>query len=134
MITEKRRHFNTHVTSYIAVRIPKSIFIMKTGQDKLFTARKRSLGQGNIFAPVCHSVITVGEGGLPQCIAGICCPPPREQTPHPGSRHSLEQTPPWSRHPPMQCMLGDTVNKRAVRILLKCNLFRHSFHIKILEV
>ena len=29
----------------------------------IFTARKRSLGQGNIFAPVCHSVHRVGEGG-----------------------------------------------------------------------
>ena len=29
---------------------------------KLFTARKRSLGQGNMFTPVCHSV-RGGEGG-----------------------------------------------------------------------
>ena len=26
------------------------------GKSKIFTARKRSLGQGNDFAPVCHSV------------------------------------------------------------------------------
>ena len=33
----------------------------------VITARKRSLGQGNIFAPVCHSV----HGGvIPACIAG----------------------------------------------------------------
>ena len=30
---------------------------------RLFTARKRSLGQGNVFAPVCHSI----HGG------GMCC-------------------------------------------------------------
>ena len=30
--------------------------------------------------------------------------------------------PPGSRHPPVQSMLGDTVNTRAVRILLECNL------------
>ena len=24
--------------------------------SKIFTARKRSLGQGNVFTPVCHSV------------------------------------------------------------------------------
>ena len=26
------------------------------GKSKIFTARKRSLGQGNVFTPVCHSV------------------------------------------------------------------------------
>ena len=34
----------------------------------VITARKRSLGQGNIFAPVCHSVH--GGGVIPACIAG----------------------------------------------------------------
>ena len=33
----------------------------------LVTTRKRSLGQGNIFTPVCHSV---HRGGLPQCMLG----------------------------------------------------------------
>ena len=33
-----------------------------------------------------------------------------------------KQKPPGSRHPHEQCMLGDTVNKRAVCILLECNL------------
>ena len=53
--------------------------------------------------------------------------PPWEQTP-PQSRHPLGADTPWSRHPPSrhpppeQCMLGDTVNKRAVCILLECNL------------
>ena len=38
-----------------------------------------------------------------------------------------EQTSPWadSRQPPLQSMLGDTVNARAVRILLECNLVLH---------
>ena len=36
-------------------------------------------------------------------------------------------TPPWDQvHPsPMHSMLGDTVNERAVRILLECNLVLH---------
>ena len=34
----------------------------------IFTASKRSLGQGNIFAPVCHSV---RGGGIPACLAGL---------------------------------------------------------------
>ena len=70
----------------------------------IITARKRSLGQGNIFAPVCHSV---HRGGLPQCILGY------QYTPPTGA-----DTPPTSA----QCMLGDTGNKRAVRILLECHL------------
>ena len=44
-------------------------------------------------------------------------------------RYPLEQAPPsknnplGTRHPPPeQCMLGDTVNKQAVCILLECNL------------
>ena len=77
-----------------------------------FYRPQRSCGQGNIFAPVCHSV----HGG------GVCLSacwdttPPWEQTSPwsrhppgadpPGSRHPpgadtpWEQTPPWSRHPP----------------------------------
>ena len=49
---------------------------------QVFTARKRSLGQGNIFAPVCHSVHREGVPDTP--------PSP-----------DLEQTPPqtWSRQP-----------------------------------
>ena len=128
----------------------------------LVTARKRSVGQGNIFAPVCHSV----HRGV--CLSAYwdsrppgADPPrvgtPQEQTPPPpgadtplrtdtppgadplGADTPQEQTLPRStpsrnRHPPgaatpreqtpppAQCMLGDTVNKQAVRILLECIL------------
>ena len=81
--------------------------------EVVITARKRSLGKGNIFAPVCHSV---HRGGI--CLSS-CRPPPSRHPPSGAGTH----TPPWSRHPPpAQCMLGDTVNKRAVCILLECNL------------
>ena len=63
----------------------------------MITARKRSLGQGNIFAPVCHSV-------------------------HGGGGSAWAGTPPRQVHPPEQCMRGDTGNKPAVRILLECIL------------
>ena len=57
---------------------------------------QRSCGQGNIFAPVCHS----GPGG------GVVQYPLRADTPQsrhsPQSRHPPEQTPPRSRHPPEQ--------------------------------
>ena len=58
---------------------------------------------------------------------------PQEQTP-PGSRHppradtAREQTPPpGADTPPSQCMLWDTGNKRAVRILLECILVDNLF-------
>ena len=58
---------------------------------------------------------------------------PGADTPH-KSRHRARADTPQSRHPPgadtppeqtspPQSMLGDTVNARAVRILLECNLF-----------
>ena len=40
---------------------------------------------------------------------------------HPGANILWEQAPPGA-DPPAQCMEGDTVNKRAVCILLECNL------------
>ena len=54
------------------------------------TARKRSLGQGNIFTPVCHSV---HRAGLSQCMLGYHHPPPR-------TRHPPGADPPGTRHPP----------------------------------
>ena len=57
--------------------------------------------------------------------AGI--PPPWKQAHPPGAGN-----PPGTRHPPDQAppeqsMLGDTVNERAVRILLECNLVLKRF-------
>ena len=65
---------------------------------------QRSCGQGNIFAPVFHSV---HGGGVCLSACWDTTPPkagplvadtPQEQTP-PKSRHPQEQTPPRSRHP-----------------------------------
>ena len=49
---------------------------------------------------------------------------PQKQAPSPPTRHPhpQDQEPP---SPPAQNMLGDTVNERAVRILLECNLVFH---------
>ena len=42
---------------------------------------------------------------------------------NPGTRHPPgTRYPPGTRHSPAQCMLGDTVNKRTVCILLECHL------------
>ena len=49
--------------------------------------------------------------------------PPRKQTPFPQEADTPhKQSPPWKQTPPAQCMLGDTGNKRVVRILLECIL------------
>ena len=60
------------------------------------------------------------EAGVPPGTRGRY---PPEQTPPPPPRPEAG-TPPWTRgrYPLLQCMLGDTGNKRAVRILLECNL------------
>ena len=55
---------------------------------EIITVRKRSLGQGNIFAPVCHSVHRWGEG-MPQCMLGY-------------HHHPVppDHAPPWGHAPP----------------------------------
>ena len=87
-------------TPYLSIKASNDC--VSLGFQPLVTARKRSLGQGNIFTPVCHSV---HRGGLPQCMLGYHHPPG-----------------PGAHTPPEQSMLGDTVNARAVRILLECYL------------
>ena len=61
-----------------------------------------------------HLSVILFTGGPASVHAGM---PPTEQIPR-WSRHPPEQTPP----PPVQCTPRDTGNKRAVRILLECNL------------
>ena len=73
---------------------------------------QRSCGQGNIFAPVCHSV---HRGGV--CLSAC-----------------WDTTPPWSRHPPLGSRLWHTVNERPVRILLECILVYLKFIVLILTL
>ena len=47
---------------------------------------------------------------------------PRDQVHPHGQIHPQAGSPPRTRYPSEQCMLGDTSNKRAVRILLECIL------------
>ena len=53
--------------------------------SNMITAHKRSLGQGNVFSSVCHSVHREREGGLPN--------PPRMQTPPDAYPPRVRQTP-----------------------------------------
>ena len=103
-----------------------------------FYCPQRSWGKV-IFSEACVKNSVHKGGGSGSVQAGPPQPradtPPWEQTPPPGadtpSPPSWEQTPDTplirSRHPPEQCMLGDTGNKRAVRILLECILVHNSF-------
>ena len=117
-------------------------------RDKIFiTARKRSLGQGNIFSSMCQEFCPQG-GGV--CLSACwdttpgstppehSPPPPRALTTTPESRHPQGADPAWEQAPPradtptapVQCMLGHTVNKRAVCILLECNLVKDNLTLK----
>ena len=87
------------------------------------------------------SVILFTGLGLPHCMLGYTPPPGPEagpiacwDTPPPRTRHPLPGTrqPLGPDTPPEQCMLGDTGNKRAVSILLECNLVYKKFKINVL--
>ena len=59
-----------------------SFLTILTGHSYIFTAPKRSLGQGNIFTPVCHSI---HRGGVCLSACWDTPPPPRQGThPRPG--------------------------------------------------
>ena len=99
--------------------------------DPIFTARKQSLGQGNIFSSVCQEFCSQGGQYVPpgryNPLAGT---PPRQVHP-PWAGTPPDRYTPSGRYTPLgrytpweQCMLGDTGNKRAVRILLECNAIR----------
>ena len=85
------------VRKYLAGKSSQGPIASSTRQnnkiDDIITARKRSLGQGNIFTPVCHSV---HKGGSASVHAGI--PPTPDQAP-PLDQAPPEQTPPGTRHP-----------------------------------
>ena len=90
-------------------KVPRTVVVMS------FTGLKRSLGQGNVFTPVCLS--TGGTGvmmSLPVMDSTPCTAPtpwtaPPHTTPTSGQHHS----------PPLP------VNKRTVRILLECFLVKN---------
>ena len=136
-------------------------FLCRSATDWLyyiFTARKRSLGQGNVLH-LCVILFT-GGGGLPTPHSqtwGLGRPPdadPPRQTPWmqtplglgrspwmqipwgwagpPGMQTPQMQNPRVGQTPQMQTAPGlarppDTVNKRAVRILMECILCQNHF-------
>ena len=74
--------------------------------------------EGYVFTCVCHSV----HRGVCPIVCWDTTPPGKADPPSPTGRAD-PPSPLWQGRPlPTQCMLGDTVNKRAVCILLECNL------------
>ena len=110
-------------------------FSQKLKIISIFTTRKRSLGQCNIFSSVCQEFCSQGGGStwagthpqagtppLGRYTPSWAGPPPPGQV-HPLGRYPLGRYTPQAGTPPReQCMLGDMGNKRAVRILLECIL------------
>ena len=72
------------------------------------------------FTKVMVSQVSVCPRGLSTPLHARIHPPDQRQTPPPPGTRGRH--PPRSRHPPPKCMLGDTGNKRVVRILLECIL------------
>ena len=92
--------------------------------DTSFSARKRSLGQGNVFTPVYHSVHREGRGSVWRRPL-LDRDPPEQRPPGqrpPGQRPPLTETPrqipSWTETPPLLYS-----KERPVRILLECILF-----------
>ena len=90
--------------------------------EEIFTARKRSLGQGNIFTSLCQEFCSqVGEegawsGGVPGP-RGVPGPGGAWSREVPGPRRVCGEPPP----PPERLLL------RAIRILLECILVQFDF-------
>ena len=128
---------------------PRAAQVGYHGQQFFVTARKRSLGQGNVFTPVCHSVhrgVCIWEGQHLEGSAsrGVCI----WRVLHPGGLHLGAWSASGGLHPGGSasragvCILGglylgslhmglgqttqgalrDTVNKQAAHILLECIL------------
>ena len=68
-----------------------------------------------------HLSVILFTGGSASVHSGISTQEQTPPPPGPGTPRS-RRSPPLRADPSMQCMLGDTVNKRAVCILLECNL------------
>ena len=102
-----------------------------------------------VFTPVCQSFCSQGGGVSASLLARIHLPPDQRQVPpqtrcrYPPPRPEASTLPgtrgryppiPEAGTPPAQCMLGDTGNKRAVRILLECNLVVEKYLLNVFIV
>ena len=133
MHTFCHRYFKNH---HIVTITPLSIKCIMCLVLLLPPATK--LGQGYVFTCVCDSVhrgrsvsVHAGIPTHPQQGRPALPPPPGKTDPTgketpwqgdpPGKETPLARRPTHKADPPAQCMLGDTVYKWAVCILLECN-------------
>ena len=102
--------FNRHSKSFNATK------------TNTFLPPANEVFKGYVFTRVCLST-----GGVCLSACWYSRPPPGADPSPLGADPPKVDTPPGA-DPPAQCMLGYTANKRAVRILLECNLLRKYFH------
>ena len=123
----------------LAPRLDPSMAVLTDSLDtdetvELATYYHPQRSWGNVMFLHVSVILFTGGVGLPHCMLGYVLPRTRGRHPAPAAdtttpRPEAGTHPPWSRTPPpAQCMLGDTGNKLAVRILLECNLVGRSFH------
>ena len=101
---------------------------LKLNRLLIVTARKRSLGQGNVFTQVCVSFCSQGVG-FPACITGHMTIGVRIQ----GVSASRDGVCIRGLADPPTQILRDTVNERAVRILLECVLLYNLFPFEVVQ-
>ena len=93
------------LTDFDFLTQPPSLSIQQVEHACPCYARKRSLGQGNIFSPVCHSV----HRGRGVCLSAcwdttLSGADPSKQAPTPGSRHlPIAGTPMGAEHAERYC-------------------------------
>ena len=95
------KYYSAYVFTYV------SLFSKFQGVKvsvSIITARKRSLGQGNIFIDVCQEFCSQVGGG---CLSAWPPPPPPKSNPPPGA-DSLGADTPHSRHPHSRHPRADT--------------------------
>ena len=141
LIVAQYVHERRHVT--LSVVIERSAFLppaTKLGQGNIFRSVCQEFcsqeGSATLHAGI-HPLPTRDQKQAPPLPLRGDTPPPDQRQARPRSRHPIPQDqrqaplrsrpPPRTRgrhphSPPAQCMLGDTGNKRVVRILLECNL------------
>ena len=98
---------------------PRYLSILIVIVDSMFTARQQSLGQGNAFTPVCHSVHGVG-GGFQACITGHMTSIQGRSASRWVCKEGVCLQGGLGRHPSL--FPPPELRKRAVRILLECFL------------
>ena len=112
------------------------VFQMDVQNQKAKLPPTNEVCEGYVFTPVCQSFCSRGEY-LGRYTPGQVHPFPLTGTPHWQKHSPLGRYPPGQVNPPLQVhplgryppgsVCWDTVNKRAVRILLECILVKISF-------